>query len=39
MNSIDKQYQILLQSILDYGVEKSDRRYLQESIYDYLQNN
>jgi len=25
MNSIDKQYQILLQSILDYGVEKSDR--------------
>jgi thymidylate synthase len=25
MNSIDTQYQILLQSILDYGVEKSDR--------------
>jgi thymidylate synthase len=25
MNSIDKQYQILLQSILDYGIEKSDR--------------
>ena len=25
MNSIDTQYQILLQSILDYGIEKSDR--------------
>ena len=25
MNSIDTQYQVLLQSILDYGVEKSDR--------------
>jgi thymidylate synthase len=25
MNSIDKQYQILLQSILDYGIEKKDR--------------
>jgi thymidylate synthase len=25
MNSIDTQYQILLQSILDYGVDKSDR--------------
>jgi thymidylate synthase len=25
MNTIDTQYQILLQSILDYGVEKSDR--------------
>jgi thymidylate synthase len=25
MNSIDTQYQILLQSILDYGVEKKDR--------------
>ena len=25
MNNIDTQYQILLQSILDYGVEKSDR--------------
>jgi len=25
MNNIDKQYQILLQTILDYGVEKKDR--------------
>ena len=25
MNKIDKQYQDLLQSILDYGVEKKDR--------------
>ena len=25
MNSLDKQYQDLLQSILDYGVEKQDR--------------
>ena len=25
MNKLDKQYQVLLQSILDYGVEKKDR--------------
>ena len=25
MNKLDKQYQDLLQSILDYGVEKQDR--------------
>jgi len=28
MNKLDKQYQQLLQDIIDYGVEKKDRRYL-----------
>ena len=28
MNKLDKDYQSLLQDILDNGVEKKDRRYL-----------
>ena len=28
MNKLDKQYQDLLRTILDYGVEKSDRTSL-----------
>ena len=30
MNNLDKQYQDLLQTILDYGVEKKDRNLIKK---------
>jgi hypothetical protein len=30
MNNLDKQYQTLLQTILDFGVDKKDRNIIQK---------